>query len=186
MYSLLVRSCRAAPGGQQPFESLQQKFCFCWDSNLLELKNYPEPKLWCSKCFQKIAWSSIQFVGHVEQIFFPFYKPRHRALTGATRKCFLFQKGLDTNYLALRSTLIILTSFLYPKLQVFASLSQYTLFWLRLLSSPLSHHLMSPVSFSYSCLPYPQLSYQNSCKFTWVLFCQTQTDQWLSFLSYLT
>ena len=32
--------------------------------------------------FQKIAWSSIQFVGHAEQNLFPFYKPRHKALTG--------------------------------------------------------------------------------------------------------
>ena len=35
----------AAPGGQHPFKSRQQKFCYCGDSNLLELKNYPEPKI---------------------------------------------------------------------------------------------------------------------------------------------
>ena len=31
---------------------------------------------------KKIAWSSIQLVGHMELNLFPFYKPKHKALTG--------------------------------------------------------------------------------------------------------
>ena len=43
--SFLVRTRRAAQGGQPAFESRRKKVCYCGDSNLLELKNYPEPKI---------------------------------------------------------------------------------------------------------------------------------------------
>ena len=76
--SLLVRSSQAAPGGQPPFESLRQNFRYCGDSNLLELKSYPEPKFDAAN----VSKNSLEFVGHAEQILFPFYKPRHKASTG--------------------------------------------------------------------------------------------------------
>ena len=43
--------------------------------------------------FQKLAWSSIQFVRHAENFLFPFYNPRHKALTGPKLTS---SKNLDT------------------------------------------------------------------------------------------
>ena len=95
----------------------------------------------------------------------------HSKLGAMTRQCLLhFKKRLDTNYLALRSTRIYLHNNLnhfFTQNSTFAIYSSMASSSSSLVSSPLSYHLMSPVPiFSCSSVPYPQLSYQNSCTCT--------------------
>ena len=78
--SLLVSSSRAAPGGQQPFES-RGNFAIA----KIAIHNSFEKLSWTKKLmqrmFQKLVWVQYSSSGMQRKVLFPFYNLRYKAMT---------------------------------------------------------------------------------------------------------